>query len=36
MADDTDLRKCSEYNDAHFGIPHDPAAFTKLNKFGKK
>ena len=35
MADDIDLRKCSEFNDCHFGIPHDLAAFTNIAKFGK-
>ena len=35
MADDIDMRKCSKFHDGHFGIPHDPAAFTNIAKFGK-
>ena len=35
MADDTDLRKCSEYNDAHFGIPFKKLAFINIAKFDK-
>ena len=35
MPDDIDLRKCSEFNDGHFGISHDPSSFTNIAKFGK-
>ena len=35
MADDIDLRKCTEFHDGHFGIPFRQSAFTNLAKFVK-
>ncbi len=36
MADDIDLKKCSEFNDGRFGIPLDSSTFTNIAKFSNK
>ena len=35
MADDIDLRKCSEFNDGHFDMLQDQFAFSIISECGK-
>ncbi len=36
MADDIDLKKCSEFHDGHFGIPLDSSTYTNIAKSSNK
>ncbi len=36
MANDIDLKKCSEFYYGHFGIPLDSSTITNVAKFGYK
>ena len=36
MANDIDLKKCSEFHEGHFCIPLDSSTFTNIAKFSNK